>query len=94
VLCDQELVSDGLPAERVTVRARRLYHAFGVFGAIFRELECKTPIFSWRAVPKKLQNHRMQRPHLDSAMSASGCAFAQVWHLQKSKSFMPPYIFP
>ena len=28
------------------------YDAFGVFGAIFRELEWKTPIFSWRADPK------------------------------------------
>ena len=25
---------------------------FGVFGAIFKELEWKTPIVSWRAVPK------------------------------------------
>jgi hypothetical protein len=31
---------------------RSAYDAFGVFGAIFRELEWKTPIFSWRAVPK------------------------------------------
>jgi hypothetical protein len=30
----------------------REYDAFGIFGAIFRELEWKTPIFSWRAFPK------------------------------------------
>jgi hypothetical protein len=28
------------------------YDAFGVFGAVLRELEWKTPIFSWIAVPK------------------------------------------
>jgi hypothetical protein len=31
---------------------RRVYDAFGVFGTIFRELEWKTRIISWRAVPK------------------------------------------
>jgi hypothetical protein len=28
------------------------YEAFGVFGTIFRELEWKTPIFYWRAIPE------------------------------------------
>jgi hypothetical protein len=30
----------------------RRYDAFGVFGTVLRELEWKTPIFSWRVVPR------------------------------------------
>ena len=48
------------------LRARR-YAAFGVFGAIFRELAWKTPVFSGSAAPKTLA-------HPAGALQNAACA--------------------
>jgi hypothetical protein len=43
------------------------YDAFAVFGIVFRDLEWKTLIFFWRAVPKTQNapyNPQVQRPRL------------------------------
>jgi hypothetical protein len=39
-------------ADVLNGRTALVYDAFGIFGTVFRELAWKTPIFSWRAVPK------------------------------------------
>jgi hypothetical protein len=50
VLAIEGFLSDG--AGQGLGRTAALYDAFGVLGTIFRELEWKTPIFSWRVDPK------------------------------------------